>query len=82
MRRPIVGLDSNYNYNYTFGSSVPHPCRREQEPSSGRNHCINGSNPSDLIRTLGARIDGGHDGEEARAVAQAKGNSEYFFGGC
>jgi hypothetical protein len=22
MRRPIVGLYSNYNYNYTFGSSV------------------------------------------------------------
>ena len=21
MRRPIVGLNSNYNYNYTFGSS-------------------------------------------------------------
>ena len=22
MRRPIVGLNSNYNYNYTFGSSA------------------------------------------------------------
>ena len=41
--------------------------QEEREPSSGRNHCIDGSNLSDLIRTLGARNDGGHGGEDSRA---------------
>jgi hypothetical protein len=31
MRRPIVGLNSNYNYNYTFGSSEAiYACRFAQ----------------------------------------------------
>ena len=36
--------------------------QEEREPPSGRNHCIDGSNLSDLIRTLSARNDGGHGG--------------------
>ena len=32
----------------------------EREPSNGRNHCIDGLNLGDLIRTLGMRNDKGH----------------------
>jgi hypothetical protein len=40
--------------------------REEQEPSSGRNHCIDGSNRCNLIHTLGMRNDEGHGEGRAR----------------
>ena len=44
--------------------------QEEREPPSGRNHCIDGSNLSDLIRTLGARNDGGHGGQGEDSCAK------------
>ena len=60
---------------------VPRPCRREREPPSGQNHCFDGSNPGDLIRTLSMRNDGGHDEGEAGAVMQRKGMVKTFSEG-
>ena len=56
--------------------------REEQEPSSGRNRCIDGSNLCDRIHTLGMRDDGGHGEGGAGEVASDKGNRKNFFGGC
>ena len=68
----------------------------ERVPGRGRFHVRAGRNESrpmvgttaltdrthgNLIHTLGARIDGGHGGGEAGAIAQAEGNGENFFGG-
>ena len=54
---------------------------REREPPSGRNHCIDGSNPGDLIRTLSTRNDGGHDEGEAGAVVRREGRMKTFSEG-
>jgi hypothetical protein len=53
----------------------------EQEPSSYRSCCIDGSNLCDRIRTLGVGNDGGHCGGWAGVVARTKGTGETFSEG-
>ena len=52
---------------------------KEREPSSGRNHCIDGSDPCDRIRTVSAKHDGGHGEGGAEAVARTKEGKEENF---
>ena len=40
--------------------------------NEGQNHCIDGSNLGDLIRTLGVRDDGGHGSEGPGGHAEGK----------
>ena len=50
-----------------------------REPSSGRNHCVDGSDPCDRIRTVSARNDGGHGEGGAEAVARTREGKEENF---
>ena len=51
--------------------------QEEREPSSGQNHCIDGSNLCNLIHTLGMR----NEVEEAGMVVLTEGSSGTFSEG-
>ena len=75
--RRTAGASSGVPQDMVGSMSV----REEQEPSSYRSHCIDGSNLCDHIRTLGTRNDKEHCRGWDGVVARTKGNGETFSEG-
>ncbi len=70
-----AGMSSSMSQDVVGSTSM----QERQETSNGRNRCRDGLDLSNLIRSLGARNDGGHGKGEVGMVTWMKGKGDTFW---